>query len=73
MAEPSAELTQEKLLTAIVALLIDARAGTDREAAVKTELVLAAAGLTATEIAPLVGKQPSAVRMALSRARKGAR
>ena len=73
MAEVGIVGLQEKLLTAIVALLVDARADTDREAQLKSEVLLAGAGLSAAEIAPLVGKQTSAVRMTLSRARKGTR
>jgi DNA-directed RNA polymerase specialized sigma24 family protein len=63
---------QERLLAAIVALLVDARTSTDREVDLKSEVLLAGVGLSAAEIAPLVGKQPNAVRMTLSRARKGA-
>lgn len=70
MPEPEM-IRLETLMTAVVALLVDARTDTDREERVKSEVLLAFAGLTAPEIAQLMGKQPSAVRMTLSRARKG--
>lgn len=73
MGEPPAGISPEKLLSAIVALLVDARAGTERETQLKSEVLLAEAGLSPAEIAQLTGKQANAVRMTLSRARKGAR
>lgn len=72
MQEDEKRAGQERLLAAIVALLVDARTSTDREVDLKSEVLLAGVGLSAAEIAPLVGKQPNAVRMTLSRARKGA-
>lgn len=69
------ELTlDQKLLSAIVALLVEQRErAADTPDAVKSEVLLAGAGLTAGEIATLLGKQPAAVRMALSRARRGSK
>ncbi|HEX3518857.1 MAG TPA: hypothetical protein VHT29_07475 [Solirubrobacteraceae bacterium] len=61
----------ETLLKAILTLMIDqrdARPGPDP--ARRTELLLADAGLAPSEIAELTGKQASAVRMTLSRARR---
>jgi DNA-directed RNA polymerase specialized sigma24 family protein len=60
------------VLKAILALLIDEREtkAAERPTQRKTEVVLADSGLSASEIAALMGKQPSAVRMAISRARK---
>lgn len=62
----------EVLLKSILALMIDqreTRPGPDP--ARRTELLLADAGLAPSEIAELTGKQASAVRMTLSRARRG--
>jgi DNA-directed RNA polymerase specialized sigma24 family protein len=69
---PAPEST-DTLLKAILALMVDereARPASDRER--RTEVLLASAGLGASEIAELTGKQPGAVRMALSRARRTA-
>jgi DNA-directed RNA polymerase specialized sigma24 family protein len=70
MADDGAEISD--LLRAVVALLSD-----DRERQIakepgpeKTELILSACGLTAQQIARLLGKQPDAVRKTLSRARQ---
>jgi hypothetical protein len=61
----------QPLLMAILALLIDERESRPPEQrGRRTEIVLADAGLGAREIATLTGKQPAAVRMALSRARR---
>ncbi len=60
----------DRLLRAILAILVDQREGTaDEQQARRTEVLLADAGLSPTEIAQLTGKQAAAVRMALSRAR----
>lgn len=66
---PDSEST-DQLLRAILALLIDERESRGIEPPTqRTEVLLANAGLGATEIAQLTGKQPAAIRMALSRAR----
>lgn len=61
------------LLRAILAVLLDARErnaqGTDIE---RPEIVLTNAGLTYQAIAQMLGKNPDAVRMAVSRAKKAA-
>jgi DNA-directed RNA polymerase specialized sigma24 family protein len=72
MADAKDATSHDNLLLAIVALLVDARADTEREAQLKSEVLLAGVGLSPVEIAQVVRKQPSAVRMTLSRARKGA-
>jgi DNA-directed RNA polymerase specialized sigma24 family protein len=61
----------EALLRAMLALMIDERE-TRRpdERLERTEVLLANAGLSAAQIAELTGKQASAIRMTLSRARK---
>ena len=71
MPEPTEGVALETLMKAVVALLVDARTDTDREARLKSETLLAGVGLSAPEIAGIMGKQASAVRMTLSRARKG--
>jgi DNA-directed RNA polymerase specialized sigma24 family protein len=65
------EGSSEKLLRAAVALLADERESrlADREP-LRTEVLLARAGLTNNEIADLTGKSPANVRVILSRARK---
>ncbi len=61
----------EALLKAILALMVDQReTRPGPELTRRTELLLADAGLAASQIAELTGKQPSAVRMTLSRARR---
>jgi DNA-directed RNA polymerase specialized sigma24 family protein len=64
----------EILLKAMLAIMIDERESRPPEQRKRrTELVLAEAGLGPAEIAELTGKQPAAVRMALSRARRAGR
>lgn len=62
-----------KAINAVLALLVAQReerlAGDDAEPR-KTEAVLASVGLTASEIAPLVGKTTDAVTKTIQRARK---
>jgi hypothetical protein len=63
--------TYNQLLMAVVALLIDER---DRRIAtgqggIKTEVLLTRLGLSSTLIGRLMGKQPAAVRVTLSRVR----
>ncbi len=62
----------EGLLRAMLALMVDEREAraTDRPGQAKTEILLADAGLAASDIATLLNKQPGAVRMTLSRARR---
>jgi DNA-directed RNA polymerase specialized sigma24 family protein len=62
---------ERDILMAILALLVEEREGrsSQRPNQVKTELLLASAGLPAATIAVLLNKQVSAVRMTLSRAR----
>jgi DNA-directed RNA polymerase specialized sigma24 family protein len=61
----------ETALVGVLALLIAQReeAG-DTTPKRRTELVLADAGFSPSQIARLVGKRPDAVRMAIARARK---
>jgi DNA-directed RNA polymerase specialized sigma24 family protein len=68
-AEPL-KLDSEKALGGVLALLAaerEERLDDNREPR-KTEVVLAGAGLTNSEIAALIGKSPNAVGMAVSRA-----
>ncbi len=62
----------EVLLRAMLALMVDERESraADRPDQAKTELLLADAGLGAGDIATLLNKQPSTVRVTLSRARR---
>jgi DNA-directed RNA polymerase specialized sigma24 family protein len=67
----AASENNEALLRAMLVLMIDERE-TRRpdERLERTEVLLANAGLSAAQIAELTGKQASAIRMTLSRARK---
>lgn len=71
MARRSAQdgLSSEDLLRAILAVLVDQReaAAASRPDQVRTEVLLAGAGLDHQTIAQLLGKNPDAVRMLLSR------
>jgi len=71
MDEQQAERMNE-LITAVAALLADEReARVAREpGAKKTELLLADVGLGAATIAQVMGKNPDAIRKAISRARQ---
>jgi DNA-directed RNA polymerase specialized sigma24 family protein len=65
-------IDQEKALSAVLALLVaqrEERLAGDGTEPRKTEAVLASVGLTATEIAPLVGKSTDAVKKTIQRAR----
>jgi DNA-directed RNA polymerase specialized sigma24 family protein len=64
-------LTGDKALAGMLALLVAEREERldDDKAPRKTEVVLASAGLTANEIAALVGKNVDAVRKAIQRGR----
>jgi DNA-directed RNA polymerase specialized sigma24 family protein len=65
-------LRLEAALSGIVALLADERERSTEAGDLKTEVLLARAGLTNEEIASLLGKQAEAVRKAVERARKKA-
>lgn len=69
---PDSEDETQDLLRAILALLAEDRERnlSKEPGAVKTELILAASGLTAQQIARILGKQPDAVRKTISRARQ---
>jgi DNA-directed RNA polymerase specialized sigma24 family protein len=62
----------DALLRAMLALMVDEREAraADRPNQAKTEVLLADAGLGTADIAALLSKQPDAVRMTLSRARR---
>lgn len=62
----------DDLLRAMLALMVDDREAraADRPGQIKTEVLLAEAGLGAGQIATLLNKQPGAVRMTLSRTRR---
>lgn len=57
----------EALLLAIVTLLVDQRERSSDSDSVKTEVLLAGAGLSYQQIAPMVNKKPDAVRMLIAR------
>jgi DNA-directed RNA polymerase specialized sigma24 family protein len=65
-------LTGDKALVGMLALLVAEREDrlSDDKDVRKTEVVLASAGLTANEIAALMGKKVDAVRKAIQRGRK---
>ncbi len=70
-AEP---IASDKATAAILALMVDARAArlsdsANEKDAAKTEVLLAGAGLSADQIALLVGKNVPAVRKAIQRGR----
>jgi hypothetical protein len=70
--ETSEPLDQGKALNAVLALLVaqrDERIGTNGAEPRKTEVILASAGLNASEIAPLVGKKYDAVAKTIQRGR----
>ena len=62
----------EKTSVATMLLMLESRTPEQR-AAERDELLLVRAGFTSAEIAELLGKQSAAVRMAVSRARRGAK
>ena len=68
--ETSQKLSVEALLLALVALEVDRRESSIAEGQVKTEVLLNSAGLTSQQIALIMGKNATAVRMTLSRAKK---
>ena len=70
---PSDELPyRDKIAKATLMLLLEQRSE-EQQRELRAELLLERAGFTFTETADLLGKQPSAVRMAISRARKSDR
>ena len=67
------QITQDKAITGVLAMLVaerEDRLGGEGADERKTEAVLATAGLSVSEIAPLVGKSTDAVAKAIQRARK---
>ncbi len=71
-AQERSGISLESSMSGILALLIDEREERtrDRKDAVKTEVVLAQAGVSIEEIAALTGKKYDAVRMAIARGKK---
>ena len=66
-------LDQDKAINAVLALLVadrEERLAGDGAEPRKSEVVLASVGLTANEIAPLVGKSTDAVTKTIQRARQ---
>ena len=75
MAAVKKSLDEAKVMAGVLALLVAEREdrlndGSDKYTPAKTEVVLASAGLTAAEIAPLVGKNVPAVTKTIQRGRK---
>ena len=71
-AEPALDFrTTNQLLMALLGLLIDEREQriATSDAGIKTEVLLTRLGLSSTLIGRLMGKQPAAIRVTLSRAR----
>lgn len=62
-------VTTEELLLALIALEVDKRENSNSDERVKTEVLLSGAGLGSSQIAKIMGKNPAAVRMVLSRSR----
>lgn len=60
----------EKAQVALMLLMLEQRTD-DQQSAERDELLLQRAGFSTPEIAELLRKQPAAVRMAISRARRG--
>jgi DNA-directed RNA polymerase specialized sigma24 family protein len=66
-------IEQGKAINAVLALLVaqrEERLNGDGAEPSKTEIVLAKVGMTAPEIAPLVGKSPDAVTKTIQRGRE---
>lgn len=66
-------LDQDRAINAVLALLVadrEERLAGDGAEPRKSEVVLASVGLTANEIAPLVGKSTDAVTKSIQRARQ---
>jgi DNA-directed RNA polymerase specialized sigma24 family protein len=72
MADLSKDESTHVLLASLVALLVDEREARLRSqpSEMRTEVLLADAGLPIATIARLMGKNPDAVRKAISRARQ---
>jgi hypothetical protein len=71
-AEPALDFrTTNQLLMAVLAVLIDEREQriATRDTGIKTEVLLTRLGLSSTLIGRLMGKQPAAIRVTLSRVR----
>lgn len=71
-ARTGSRMELESAMAGVLALLIDEREERTRDQrdAVKTEVLLAEAGLSIDEIAAATGKKHDAVRMAVTRGRK---
>lgn len=67
---PAERTFADKTAVATMLLLLEQRTP-EQQAAERDELFLLRAGFTQSEIAQLLGKQPAAVRMAISRAKRG--
>jgi len=67
--ETPQSVSVEDLLLALVTLEVDRRESTNKESGVKTELLLSNAGLGASQIAKIMGKNPNAVRMMIARSK----
>jgi hypothetical protein len=71
--ETTEPLEERKAISAVLGLLVaerEERTGVNGTEPRKTETILAAAGLTANEIAPLVGKKYEAVVKTIQRGRR---
>jgi DNA-directed RNA polymerase specialized sigma24 family protein len=71
-SENYTQIRAEAALSGILALMAADREADGRPVAVKTEVVLATAGLTYEEIAAVTGKKVGAVRKSVERAGKKA-
>lgn len=65
--QPTQSDKLETLLLAVVTLLVDQREQNSGSDSIKTEVLLAGAGLNYQQIAPMVNKKPDAVRMLITR------
>jgi DNA-directed RNA polymerase specialized sigma24 family protein len=70
--QPPQSDKSEALLLAIVTLLVDQRERNSDSDSIKTEVLLAGAGLSYQQIAPMVNKKPDAVRMLIARSQPAA-
>lgn len=69
----SEQTSSERVQLGILALLAADRAEREPEPALSTEVVLDAAGLSNQQIAAVLGKNPDAIRMKISRAKAAAK
>jgi DNA-directed RNA polymerase specialized sigma24 family protein len=75
VAAAKQKLDEAKVMAGVLALLVAERedrlnAGSEKYKPAKTEVVLAGAGLTAPEVAQLVGKNLDGVKKTIQRGRK---